>query len=813
MSRSLACSPMRNYSIYIICLVILLFSFRIVYPGLIAMDDGGFQIVPYGALIRNLSVWNYYSFPGSEYYYSFFLLPYIFYTYIFSGFLPLPLWFSDASYIALMLSVGSIGIYLLVKFYLSKEFEGPLQKGWIIEISAMIPALYYSFNYYQNQFYGGEFYSSFVLISLFPLYLYAFTKYVLSAKRFFDSKNLLIMSILSVVMAGGYWQAPFLLWTVVLLLAFGAFYTFSSFGNQEKKGTKVLRVIISLSIIIIGGSWVSGAVIYSSLSAFYVHTTIFFNNKNFFMYIFDYNSSFNILIAIFSDFSYGLISTPFGYSSAHMVRASIPLTIFAGFPIYLAIGALFIKNKSKALVRYLWTILILIILISAKIIDIGAVFLSQNIVLNGLAFSFSTAYNGIPAFSGFPIILTVAVLIGYTISGVLKNAIMIVDKKYLGKRVKAKEKRVKLLKASSRHAFLSTVGVLNRPLKNHNIAKFLAIVFVLLLLLSIYPIMLDPLMELNIGQSANISAKYIPQKSMLNVANFLSTIDVTNNVLVLPITIGEASDVVNGSGYMTVDSPLSSAVGGTLLYRDRSANASWLTYPIYLFGEGIGTGNLTNYLRMLGVGFVVLDTALFNAGYSPNYTLIRNQLNPSNGFQLIMSASPYFIYKLQPPTDYIYGASSVHVMPSNFSPSDLFKLYASNTYKANHDVILKSYGQSIMNLNGSHAVVTFIKQSNDRYYVHVSSRSPFYLIADIGYSEGWHLILPRGSIDNYHYLANLYANAWLMPPGNYSCVIEFSQSLIQSFLYSISLAPLISIVVFSIIILNTPGRKDSRKIN
>jgi len=48
------------------------------------------------------------------------------------------------------------------------------------------------------------------------------------------------------------------------------------------------------------------------------------------------------------------------------------------------------------------------------------------------------------------------------------------------------------------------------------------------------------------------------------------------------------------------------------------------------------------------------------------------------------------------------------------------------------------------------------------------------LIFDQGYSPSWVLKFSNGSINNNHYYANGYANAWLMPKGSYKAKIYYS---------------------------------------
>lgn len=72
--------------------------------------------------------------------------------------------------------------------------------------------------------------------------------------------------------------------------------------------------------------------------------------------------------------------------------------------------------------------------------------------------------------------------------------------------------------------------------------------------------------------------------------------------------------------------------------------------------------------------------------------------------------------------------------------------------------------------------LSYIKISPTRYTIHVEdSRSPFVLVFSSTFSPGWEVVFPDGSKAKNHFLANSYANGWVIDKqGNYDLILNFT---------------------------------------
>lgn len=794
-------------------LVIFVLCFLWFSKGVVLFDDGYFPFSPFGALARNVSVWNYYNFPGGMFYASFFYLPFILFMSVFSTIFHLPLSLSEGLYVFSLLGVGFYGIFNLTKLLL---LEFTLEQSRLIKIPlgiiAMPGSLFYVLNYFQVFSYGAEFYPSLILFNFFPLFILAFLRYLLDDKII--SKQLGVMSVSATLMAAGFFEAPFLLWTVALFLFFA--YIFS-FKLKLKCNAKTLMLKFSFaSILFLAGMvWTLYALYYASASAYVIHTSKNYGGYNLFAYIFAYNTPLQTIPAIFTSFALGLPSpsiSAISFPSAQLVSSSYILELCAAFPVIVALSSIvFVRNFRWA--KTLTLSLILLILISSRIVDLSFLLQINNFILDGIVFAFTPEYAGIPAYASFPLMFVIALLDGFSLWYILDHLTNVkVWLLSILKRVRLDSWFLSIKNyifkrdpnfASHKRKYFKREGT--------TVQIIILVISLLIFAIAFFPVALSPEAIYNDPSGTHIASNFDPPNSFTKLIDYLQSSHNANNVLTLPLTVGESTSLFGNSSYWSVYPPISSSVGGSVLYRDKSFNSSWMTYPILKFFPYVIPYNFTSYLTILGVKYIVVNTDSFGgtgnpphnayAGVYPwNFTLILSILNRTEGLQLVFQDSPFYMYTVTYPVPVIYGAEGIYLNSSNeVNPLNVYRNYTNDTLEAGKQVIIRpSSNDQVLPKTGVPISVKYTKISDDHYNAVVRSNGPFFVTLDTGFSNYWCLTFANGSVDAHHFEANAYANSWLVPAGNYSVTIYIPQQVIQNELFLVSLLT-ISIVMSAII--------------
>ncbi|MGC8622172.1 MAG: hypothetical protein ACP5U0_09685, partial [Caldisphaera sp.] len=267
-----------------------------------------------------------------------------------------------------------------------------------------------------------------------------------------------------------------------------------------------------------------------------------------------------------------------------------------------------------------------------------------------------------------------------------------------------------------------------------------------------------------------------------------------NNILILPLDIAfSGAFLYNGTGEAANIDPLSNYFYGHILSNigDNSMVENILEFP----SQSIT--NFTNYLQILGVKYIILNTAAYPGpgaitrpfwnypGAIPwNYTEFEYYLNRTPNLSYVKSFGPFLLYKVDNNVPLVYASNG---LPGNFTPAQIFWLYASGKINSGNTSLIDDVdAPQINNVSNLNVNMQYNIISNDIYTGHVHAQTEYYLILDQGYAN-WNLYL-NGSLYNApHYLANGYANAWLMPKGNYTVTIinGYHQFYIDTFTLSI----------------------------
>lgn len=95
--------------------------------------------------------------------------------------------------------------------------------------------------------------------------------------------------------------------------------------------------------------------------------------------------------------------------------------------------------------------------------------------------------------------------------------------------------------------------------------------------------------------------------------------------------------------------------------------------------------------------------------------------------------------------------------------------------------------------------LTYIKISPTQYIIHIkNSQNPFSLVYSSTFNAGWEIIYPDGTKANNHFLANSFANGWLIEQlGEYDLILKYT---LQDGLNTDSLVSLISFTIGTLVI-------------
>jgi hypothetical protein len=246
--------------------------------------------------------------------------------------------------------------------------------------------------------------------------------------------------------------------------------------------------------------------------------------------------------------------------------------------------------------------------------------------------------------------------------------------------------------------------------------------------------------------------------------------------------------------------PLSDYVYGTVI----KSPAVNVVYPLYKYFPSCDFKNITNYFVLLGAKYIVLNKQEYPApgvplgsagGYPWNYTKFINALSRAPNITLLMENEYYNVYVINLNVSLLYPSEG---LAENLSCNQLFFLYSNNTLKAQTQSVI--YGLGAINItNISDVHIKIVNNCwNEVYEIQVNASKPFYLVFDEGYSQLWEVII-NGEINTHHYIANGYANAWLMPAGKYEAVLELGIVSTVHLLYIITFSGLIILALIYVI--------------
>lgn len=774
--------------------IVTAFVIRTLKGGVLLFDDGFFPFDPKIAFIQSTSSWNNPFFSGGSYYGNFYYAPLTFSIWILR-LVGASYSISEAIYIDLNLFIGVIGTYLLTVFITREYVYKNHKNSFRFMFGSAIASFYYIFNYQQMTYYGGEFYQGFILVNFTPLLLYLILRFFSTPVKFgFWNKYLGLCSIVTFMMSGGLQGADAVgtdyLWFALLVLVtilFGRLLTNTAFTKDHfyKKS------FFLLASIILPITWTFQALIYGAASSFsYITSTSYLGEK--IIYLPSSGSVFPKILDIFTSGYYGQVGSfgeagpnrmwyaPLEYLNLHPI-----LYPFLFLPFVLSFLYIIFIKRTFVKTGNLLAILIsssIFYLLAASIINIGILARSGNLLLSGINFSLSITYSVYV----FVLIITVTLAISLNL---FVEQYFNSSKKYGGEN--------------------PTETVENSPPKKRR-TSFYAFIILITLLFSLFalPIMNDPLENWQFQNKPPISGVFEVNNDYINVGEYLTNNSMNYNVLILPITASPFATSLNNSSFEIVSPPFSSFFNGETLQQDPGPSNSSLAYPILKYIPNGSFNDFSNYLRLLAIKYIIINTAEYptwvsipknnyaDGGPPWNFSALFSYLNSSSGIIFAKEYGPYYIYKLQDTLPSLYlssGMSSSHI--SGLNSTTIFFNYSKGQLLAGKESLIDS--NNVVNYNGTIPHLNFQELSSTLYKAHVELNSSLYLILSQSYSNHWFARI-NGTVLSKHFEANDFANAWLLPKGNYTIEVYFKPQITQNILNEISL---ISISLFTSMLL------------
>ena len=758
---------MFNVSYLIILVIACVSSYFLLNRGVILFDDGFFPFNPYITLISEISLFNYPYFLGAPYNYIFNYLPFTIFSVIIVNFLRLPYWVDFFLYLSGLQALGSIGMYRLVK-----KLSPTYVNGYFLSIGALLGSVFYMFSF-NKMITINEFYPVLISFSLLPLLLSYLIEFYKDSKL--NYKFLLYVAILSLVMASGYYEATFTFIIAIGILSF-IFYSLLSFpGSRYLKFIKtimLLLILVSTSIWVIPALIINTYVGFSNAPSTISGTYVLLNEIN-------YNHGLSLLTLITFDYplaGYSILPKVLGNGFNYYLEASVLLFISTQFFLFLPRN-----NPFKNIIKYFDTLIFGLFVLG--IIDWPPQIFLYHFVF-GVLFSVTVSW-------GFWIFqIWFSVIIGLSIA-----AFPYYKRENPTNEKIEEEKSNEIAKINK---FLKRIIV---PIK-----RYLPTLLLIALVLT-YCVPIAAYEGMSTEQSVGyVDSTYHPSQSFIDTGNFLSQHSSQGNILQLPIIAGNY--IINGSNKIwTVSDPLSTFTNSFIEYRDRAGVNNTLTYPILSDFQENPKGNISSYLSLYGIKYVVISKNENPGNYivnynESNYEELQKYFNNTVEFSYVVSFGNYTIFSLKNTNPLIYASNAYNqsYFIKNNSTLKLYNLFVNGVLNYKSESLFCGLKYNVTNVNENNVHVLWKKTSLNSYSIKINSNTTFALNFLKGYSTTWgsyHWVLKiNGSqIDHKHYSTNLFANGWIMPGGNYTAEIYFSYTGLQNLSYVVSFVPIIVLLI------------------
>ena len=753
MLLKLKLNAFRNIAIMIIFFNFLFAIFWWIYTkgNLIYYWDAGFPLNPFYAITRFSNVWNGDGFPGGP-------------EFGFNAYLPIAV--LEIPFYILGIPIGIIQ-WIIVQFFSNLSLIGfyrilrALGKNIVLYKAVLLSLinLYYLINFYTlNNWILGELPPTIIPYTLTPLLLSLFIDIVFSESR---EKILLYMFIVSVIgLSGVFFNNQYFTFYFTILIFVSSLIIYKAYRKSIFKIIK--RLILYFLALMLSSSWLLLYFLLSSLGAFNFAFELFSGQPSIEAGVL-YSYSTNTLLILLSNFILNLPSSIIDKPILYVLSFLYPLLI--SIPILLINK---IKNKQlKDLLLSLTFVLLIAFAFQSGLINLLPL-LKLTFVLHNFILKF--------------------IIIGES------YMVTTIGIDYLDFILSA----------------LIFVFILSVPAKKvFNYLKIIATLFLIALFITN-----------TIVASSHIYTSY---------SNGLESNVTITNIFKIPAWFKEAMGIISNSGYNNLlVLPIQNFLYSATYYKGTSFAANNDPSIYYFNGEIINVQlangmtstilnipsnnvtNFTNFLKVLGVKYVKLNTAAYPGpglparpwtnlpgAYPWNFTEFEKFLNNTQGLKLVGIYGPYWIYEVNGNVPLVYASNGV---PGNWSACQIFWIYSTGKIKALSTSLINNVTAPLINnVTQNNVLVKYKIINNDEVKISVNATRPFYLIYDQGFSNLWVLKI-NGRVNTHHFEANEYANAWLMPKGRYTVIIINKLHDLQNDLYYLSLSTPLTLFIIYVIL-------------
>ncbi|MGC8621879.1 MAG: hypothetical protein ACP5U0_08210 [Caldisphaera sp.] len=729
--------------------IIALFVIKTLNGGILYWDDGFYPFNPHLTLIRELSAWNSFYFPGDAFDGSLLYLPFItlanFLTFLQFNFNEI-----ESIYLITFLFIGGIGTYLLSRFITTNYLPKDRWPNYKIFIGSAVASFYFVFNYEQMAYYGGEFYQGFTLVNLTPLLLYFLLQYLENKTIFkFWNKYLGLISITSVIAASGIniggsmgagiqWLGIMVLITII-----------SPHILNHKKLWKIdflKKFLISIAVIILSMAWVFPFIYFNIFQVQQYAESTFYNGHSIIIaggYNTILSNAYSFLTSGFGDYpSSFVLSRPYNlwYAPLNLINHDSFLAPFVYAPFILSIFYIAYLNK-KWVNRSFIT---LTIIYQALLIS----FLFQFINTRSLSYSASPLLSGFnfflqPYWSIYAFISFVSISLAISLNLIQRSLNDVREKDTQSHLNQGEYEFLRKFK-------IEILNIVNKILivpkdakqkSRHNIDKlkplryqyrgrltYYSSILIIIILISLYifPIYSNPLEYYEYDHYKPVGGVFKVNNAFNEVGMFLSQNSPYYNVLYLPVTISPSAGMDGHSMFMIVMPPFGTYTDGQMISQDPGPINDSYAYPILSNFPNVSTRYFYNFLKLLSIRYIVVNTGEYptwvnqtsfeEKGPPWDFKAMLKVLNNSNNITFVVKIGPYYIYEVDDTLPLVYPS---YMVPQNrynpISPDRIYDLYGNGNLTAGRFSIVNS-SQTFSGLMGINSTL-FAYSSYDNFLI------------------------------------------------------------------------------------------------
>ena len=563
-------------------------------------------------------------------------------------------------------TLSGISMYRLIKFL---AFENGKTNFFL---PALVGGLVYMFNFYTFHYLLFDFYVSWFLYSLLPLIILIFYSGIRkSINKDPYWSDVLCLIVLFEVISVSFWEEPYLIWAVFILLLFVMDYIFrNGFAQQRDKYISIIKFLfISISGIVITGLWyiypfvnnvfnslknISPSGQGNNLAAYRILVTSLTSaGPNPFMRVLH-------LLALYPTYSPAPGPLAVWQNSYLLIFSPLNIVLFAGAVVFLiaVFFPLFQKGLSKNKIlnnKLLYGLIFILLFFGLQ----GTNPLLKWIIdlLMTAKFPYiSMLYGTNLQFLGFPLIFLYSIAVSKTISLMIEFS-----KKGNNTESHHKEKEIKINKMYTYKFARKNITLITLVL--------------LIMIIAVYPWYMwapnaTPVYSTGYNQEVIPAVVNLPSY-VYELTNFIEANANNTNTLILPTSSNFLTMGFNNSSFADDQYP-AFMFGEPVLFQTQIANNN-VTSDIenLIYNPLLIWNHLSNYLSELNIKFIILNKDfVVGAGnyFYENITYLQGMLQHQPNIRLDRTFGPIQVYENVLNTGIIQIGKAIHFSATESEP-------------------------------------------------------------------------------------------------------------------------------------------------